>query len=315
MIPERLDSRWKLVSRIAGMPPASHIAVASDDVSLFVESTGKGAPILFIHEFAGDHRSWEPQVRAFARSYRCITYAARGYPPSDVPTQVSSYSLRHAVDDALAVLDALEVGAAHLVGLSMGGFCALHVAVEHPQRAMSVTIGGVGYGAQPEKREAFREECEAIAHAFETKGSVAVAERYALGPARVQFLNKDPRGHAEFARMLSEHSATGAAGTMRGFQKERPSLYDMRDRLAEMTVPLLIMVGDEDEGSIEPSIMLKRTIPSAGLVLFPQTGHTLNLEEPDMYNRVLADFLAAVASEGWSLRDPRSLQTSTTGMI
>lgn len=296
------------------MPATSHTAVAPDGVSLYVESTGNGAPILFIHEFAGDHRSWEQQVRAFSRRYRCITYAARGYPPSGVPPEVSSYSQGHAVDDALSVLDALEVDTAHVVGLSMGGFCALHLALEHPERVMSATIGGVGYGAPPERREAFREECEAIAHAFETEGSVAVAERYALGPARVQFLNKDPRGHAEFARMLAEHSAAGAAGTMRGFQKDRPSLYDFRDKLAEMTVPLLIMVGDEDEGAIEPSIMLKRTIPSAGLVFFPRTGHTLNLEEPDLYNRTFSEFLAAVVSGPWDLRDPRSLQASTTGM-
>jgi pimeloyl-ACP methyl ester carboxylesterase len=296
MIPAGAWDAWIGSSRIAAMQSTSYSAVAPDGVSLYVESTGKGPPIVFIHEFAGDHRSWEPQVRAFSRTYRCITYAARGYPPSDVPAEVASYSQRQAVDDALSVLDVLEVDRAHVVGLSMGGFCALHLALEHPERVMSVTIGGVGYGAPPDKREAFREECEAVARAFETQGSAAVAKRYAFGPARVQFLNKDPRGHAEFARMLAEHSAMGSAGTMRGLQKERPSLYDFGDRLAEMTVPTLIMAGDEDEGAIEPSIMLKRTIPRAGLVFFPNSGHILNLEEPDSYNRVLADFLVAVAS-------------------
>ena len=186
--------------------------------------------------------------------------------------------------------------------------------VSPQQTELRAVVGGVGYGAAPDKREAFRDECEAIARAFETEGSAAVAARYSIGPARVQFLNKDPRGHAEFAAMLAEHSAEGAAGTMRGFQKERPSLYDLTDRLAAMTVPMLIMVGDEDEGAIEPSIMLKRTITSAGLVFLPKTGHTLNLEEPDMYNRVLAGFLANVAAGSWGTRDPRSLQASTTGM-
>jgi pimeloyl-ACP methyl ester carboxylesterase len=301
-------------SRIAVMPSTSHTVAAPDGVSLYAESTGQGTPILFIHEFAGDHRSWEPQVRAFSREYRCITYSARGYPPSGVPTDVSSYSQGHAIDDALSVLDALEVDRAHVVGLSMGGFSALHLALGHPRRVVSAAIGGVGYGALPEKREAFRDECEAIAVAFELEGSPAVAERYALGPARVQFLNKDPHGHAEFTRMLAEHSAVGSAGTMRGFQKERPSLFDFTERLAQLTVPMLVMVGDEDEGAIEPSIMLKRTVPSAGLVFFPQTGHTLNLEDPGAFNRVLADFLAAVSSGSWRLRDPRSRQASTTGM-
>jgi pimeloyl-ACP methyl ester carboxylesterase len=296
------------------MLQSAHTAVADDGVSLHVETTGEGIPILFIHEFAGDHRSWEPQVRAFSRTHRCITYAARGYPPSDVPEDVSSYSQEHAVGDAISVLDELEVDRAHVVGLSMGGFSALHLALNHPERVVSATIAGVGYGAPTEKRAAFREECETIARSFETEGSAQVAVRYAVGPARVQFLNKDPRGHAEFARMLAEHSSIGSAATMRGFQKDRPSLYDFADRFAAMTVPILILVGDEDEGAIEPSLMLKRTIPSSGLALLPKTGHTLNLEEPEMFNRMLGGFLFAVASGAWTSRDPRSKRTSTTGM-
>jgi pimeloyl-ACP methyl ester carboxylesterase len=114
--------------------------------------------------------------------------------------------------------------------------------------------------------------------------------------------------------MLGEHSDIGSAGTMRGFQKERPSLYDFASEMANTKVPILIMVGDEDEGAIEASLWMKRTIPTAGLVVFPKTGHTLNLEEPEAYNRVLTDFLASVSSDRWGTRDPRSLSSSTTGM-
>jgi pimeloyl-ACP methyl ester carboxylesterase len=284
-------------------------------VTLHVEATGAGTPLLFIHEFAGDHRSWEPQVRSFSRDYRCITYAARGYPPSDVPEDAGDYSQDHAAADAIAVLDSLDIDRAHVVGLSMGGFCALHLALGNPNRTHSAAIGGVGYGAPPDKRAAFREECEAIAGAFEREGAPAVAERYSLGPARVQFQAKDPRGHAEFTRMLGEHSSLGSAGTMRGFQRERPSLYDFMDDFAKMTVPVLIMVGDEDEGAIEPSLMLKRTIPTAGLAVFPRTGHTLNLEEVELFNLTLRRFLNDVQTKAWRPRDPRSLSTTTTGMV
>lgn len=285
-----------------------------DDAQIHVETTGSGPPILFIHEFAGDHRSWEPQVRSFSRRHRCITYAARGYPPSTVPTDPESYSQAQAVSDAIAVLDGLDIDRAHVVGLSMGGFCTLHLALSHPERVRSATIGGVGYGAPAATREAFRRECEAIAEAFETRGAAEVATRYSVGPARVQFQGKDPRGHAEFARMLGEHSDVGSAGTMRGFQKERPSLYEFETAMAETTVPVLIMVGDEDEGALEPSIWMKRVIPTSGLVVFPKTGHTLNLEEPELYNRILESFLATVSSGRWGKRDPRSLSASTTGM-
>ncbi|RVX38802.1 pimeloyl-ACP methyl ester carboxylesterase [Nonomuraea polychroma] len=289
-------------------------AVADDGTRLHCEETGTGFPLLFIHEFAGDHRSWEPQVRHFSRSYRCIAYAARGYPPSDVPSQPEQYSQARAVTDAIAVLDHLGIDRAHVVGLSMGGFCALHLGLRHLERAASLVVAGCGYGAQPERQAGFREECEAIATALEAEGAAAFAARYAQGPARVQFQNKDPRGWAEFARMLGEHSTPGSALTMRGVQKSRPSLYDLREELSRLTVPTLIMTGDEDEGCLEPDLMLKRTIPTAGLAVLPRSGHTLNLEEPDLFNRTVGDFLAAVERGAWGRRDPRSLSASTTGI-
>src|SRR5215470_7837355 len=173
-----------------------------DGVKLHAEDTGTGEPLLFVHEFAGDHRSWEPQVRFFSGGYRCITYAARGYPPSDVPGDAASYSQERAVADAIAVLDGLGVDRAHVTGLSMGGFTALHLALRHPARVISAVVAGAGYGAPPERAEAFRAESEAVATAFETEGSQRVAARYAVGPARVQFQNKNPRGWAEFAAAL-----------------------------------------------------------------------------------------------------------------
>jgi pimeloyl-ACP methyl ester carboxylesterase len=289
--------------------------VSTDDgVRLYVEETGAGLPVLFVHEFAGDHRSWEPQVRALSRRYRCIAYNARGYPPSAVPDDAAAYSQARAVADAIAVLDALAVDRAHVVGLSMGGFATLHLGLRHPDRARSLVVAACGYGAQPERQAAFRQESEAIADAFARDGAAAVAERYAVGPARVQFQNKDPRGWAEFAAQLAEHSSQGSALTMRGVRAARPSLYDLTDELHDLMVPTLIVSGDEDEGCLEPSLMLKRTIPTAGLALLPKTGHTCNLEEPDLFNRLLERFFADVENGAWGQRDPRSLATSTTGM-
>ena len=285
-----------------------------DGYSLYAESTGTGTPLLFLHEFAGDHRSWEPQVRFFSRSYRCITYAARGYPPSDVPAEPAAYSQQRAVADTIAVLDQLGVPRAHVVGLSMGGFAALHLILHHPGRVLSAVLAGVGYGAHPEREQAFRAESQTIAAAFDAAGSAAVAQRYATGPARVQFQNKDPRGWAEFATALAAHSALGAALTMRGVQASRPSLYALTDRLAAVEIPVLILVGDEDEGCLQPGLMLKRTIPTASLIVLPQTGHTANLEEPDLFNAALDRFLAAVERGAWRSRDPRSVSQSATGM-
>jgi pimeloyl-ACP methyl ester carboxylesterase len=289
-------------------------ATTDDGVRLHYEEAGEGQPILFVHEFAGDHRSWEPQLRALSRRHRCIVYAARGYPPSDVPTDPEAYSQQRAVADAITVLDATGVDRAHVVGLSMGGFCALHLGLRRPERALSLVVAGTGYGAQPERREAFRAESEAVAQAFREEGAAEVAKRYAVGPARVQFQNKDPRGWAEFARMLGEHDSTGAGLTMLGVQSRRPSLYDLTDELAAMTTPVLLIVGDEDEGCLEPALMLKRTIATAALLVLPRTGHTANLEEPERFTRAVAEFIAVVDAGRWSARDPRSLAKSTTGM-
>ena len=289
-------------------------ARAGDGVELHWEEAGEGSPLLFIHEYAGDHRSWAGQVSHFSRRFRCITYAARGYPPSEVPTDDGSYSQRIAVEDALSVLDAAGVGAAHVVGLSMGGFATLHLVLRHPERVRSAVAAGVGYGAQPERQAQFREESAAIATAIETAGMRRFAEGYAVGPARVQLQNKRPDAWRDFARALAEHDPTGAANTMRGVQGRRPSLYALEGELRAIRTPLLVIAGDEDEGSLEPSLMLKRAIPTAGLAVFPSTGHTLNLEEPDLFNATVERFIAAVEDGTWQARDPRAVAGTITGM-
>jgi pimeloyl-ACP methyl ester carboxylesterase len=285
------------------------LVTADDGVKLYYEEVGSGTPIIFVHEFAGDHRSWEPQLRCFARSYRCIAYNARGYPPSEVPEDGEKYSQDHARDDIRAVLDGLGIAKAHVVGLSMGGFATLHFGLRYPERALSLVVAGCGYGAQPGKRDQFQAEVEHTAQHIASAGMAKVAADYALGPSRVQFQNKDPRGWAEFARMLAEHSSTGSSLTMRGVQKRRPSLYDLVDRMKHLTLPTLIVTGDEDEPCLDPGLLMKRTIPSAGLVVLPNSGHTINLEEPDLFNQACEAFFHRVEAGRWALRDPRATAT------
>jgi pimeloyl-ACP methyl ester carboxylesterase len=277
-----------------------------DGVSLYYEEAGDGTPMVMVHEFAGDYRSFEPQMRHFARRYRCVAYNARGYPPSDVPEDVASYSQDRARDDILAVLDGLSIERAHIVGVSMGSLAALHFGLHYPQRALSLTLGGCGYGAERSQRQQFRDESAAFAARIESQGMPAVAGEYGSGPTRVQFENKDPRGYAEFLAQLAEHSTPGSANTLRGVQMQRPSVYDLEEALAALKVPTLIMAGDEDDPCLEASLYLKRVIPAAGFALLPKTGHALNLEEPDLFNRLVDDFVHQVDAGRWSLRDPRS---------
>jgi pimeloyl-ACP methyl ester carboxylesterase len=273
---------------------------------LYFEDTGQGTPIIFVHEFAGDARSWEPQVRALSRRHRCITFNARGYPPSDVPDDPGAYSQMIAAADIAAVMDAADVGAAHLVGCSMGSFAALHLALRQPKAVKSLVLVGCGYGERQDQQEAWRADARRLAGLFETAGSKTTAHEYAIGPYRLQFQGKDPRGWQEFASRLAEHSATGAALTLRGVQEVRPPLRDFRSELEKMELPVLLIVGDEDEPCLEVNLWLKRTIPRSGLAVLPRTGHTVNLEEPDNFNLLLQGFLAAVEAGHWETRDPRT---------
>ncbi len=281
-------------------------ATTSDSVRLYYEEVGSGTPILFVHEFASDYRGWEPQMREFGKRYRCIAYSARGYAPSDVPADANAYSYKHVMRDAVAVLDHLKIERAHLIGLSMGGYTSLQVALNHPGRVLSLVLAGTGSGSERWYTEEFHKASRALGDQFEREGSATVARTYGLSPARIPFEVKDPRGFAEFSRMLAEHDARGSANTSRGFQGARPSLYDFAGEIAKLATPALIVVGDEDDRCIEPSLFLKQTLPASGLVMLPKTGHVVNLEEPDLFNAVVGDFLARVEAGRWPARDPRS---------
>ena len=283
----------------------------SNGVKLYYEAAGKGTPIVFVHEFSGDYRSWEAQMRHFSRRYRCIAFNARGYPPSEVPASVSKYSYTAAADDIASVMRHVGVGKAHVIGCSMGAYATLQFGLRHPRRALSLTSVGAGAGSDPAKRAEFIKASEATARSFLQDGLAPAMKKYRSAPNRIQLENKDPRGFREFFQRFAEHSALGHANTLRGVQMRRPTIYRFERQLARMTVPTHVVVGDEDESSLGPGLFLKRVCPAARLTIVPATGHVVNVEEPDFFNRITEDFLALVDSGRWRPRDPRSLNKST----
>lgn len=283
-------------------------APARDGTRLYYEEAGSGTPILFVHEFAADWRSWEPQMRHFSRSHRCITYSARGYAPSDVPPSADAYTHEHFRDDVVAMLDHLKIEKAHIVGLSMGGYSTLGVGIHYPQRALSLTLAGTGSGSESGFLDEFRRAAIESAGLFETLGSPEYAKQYGSTSTRIPFEVKDPRGYAEFVKALGEHDAKGSANTMRKFQGERPPIGDFEAGIKTIKVPTLIVVGDEDDPCLEPSLYLKKHILTSGLVVFPKTGHTCNIEEPAWFNAAVGDFIARVEAGRWPARDPRSIR-------
>jgi pimeloyl-ACP methyl ester carboxylesterase len=273
---------------------------SANGVNIYYEVTGKGFPLVWSHEFGGGYESWDPQVKFFSRRYQVITYAARGYPPSDVPTDPEAYSQEQAVEDLRLLLQHLGIQQAHLGGLSMGGNVVLNFGLTHPHLARALVVASTGTGTVD--RERFLREGQELTDRLLSQGMAAVAEEYARGPTRVQFQRKDPKGWEEFRRGLAAHSALGSALTYRGVPMKRPTTYALVDKLRQLRVPTLILIGDEDEPCVEPAIFMKRHIPSAGLAVFPQSGHAINLEEPDLFNRTVLDFLTAVEAGRWAER-------------
>ena len=279
------------------------------DARLYYEEAGRGTALVFVHEFSGDFRSWEGQIRHFSRRYRCIAFNARGYPPSDVPATPSKYSHLIAADDIRAVMRHLGVTKAHIVGCSMGAYATIMFGLRYARNALSLTTVGAGAGGilDPRTRAQFLKNTRENARRFEEEGVEAATKRLRNAANRVQLENKDPRSFREFFQRLAEHSAMGHANTLRGVQLRRPPLYTMAKPLSRLKVPLLAFVGDEDESALNPSLFIKRACPAARLTVVPATGHLVNQEEPALFNRLTEDFLSLVESGRWRPRDPRAM--------
>lgn len=274
----------------------------SKNTRLYYEDSGKGPPIVFVHEFSGDLRSWEGQIGHFSRRYRCVAFNARGYPPSDVPTSWTKYSQAIATDDIAAVMRHLGLRKAHIIGCSMGAAATLHFGLHHPQMALSLTLIGAGSGSDPKKRRAFLRNTEIRAREFETLPLREIAKTYRTAANRVQLLRKDPRAWREFWVRFCEHSGPGHANTLRGIQARRPSLYSLERKLHRLQVPLHVITGDEDENALDAGLFIKRCCAAARLSVVPATGHVVNLEEPAYFNRITDEFLALVESRRWRPR-------------
>ncbi len=269
-------------------------------VSIHYEATGTGTPLIFSHEFAGDSRSWKPQVESFAGDFQCVTWNYRGFPPSEVPQDRSQYSQDTLVEDLRALMDHLEIDRAHVAGLSMGGSVTLHFAMKYPERCLSAVVAGAGTGSSD--RPQFEADIARIVELLESRSMPEFAEIYAQAPTRTPFLEKDRAGWEQFREYLGQHSTVGSANMMREVQLKRPTIFSLESQLAQLEVPTLIIIGDEDEPCVEPAIFMRRKIPSSGLVVLPQSGHTINLEEPELFNQAIRSFLEMVESGRWRTR-------------
>ncbi|HCV27184.1 MAG TPA: alpha/beta hydrolase [Dehalococcoidia bacterium] len=271
-----------------------------DGVKLAYQETGSGYPLVFAHEFAGSMESWDQQVNYFARKYRVIVYNARGYTPSDVPASADVYGHEQQVADLKGLLDHLGIEKAHIGGLSMGAYTTIGFGLTHPEMAASLIVAGAGSGS--DDVEKFHANSANYADQMDAEGMAAL-RTYSTGDTRARFKHKDPAGYARFEKLFMSHSSKGSANTFRGFQGRRPSIYTREAELRELRVPMCVINGDEDEPCLEPGLFLKRTVPTAGMAVVPQTGHAVNIEEPMAFNQLVAEFLSLVELGTWRSRD------------
>ncbi len=266
-------------------------------VDLYYEDTGEGFPLVWSHEFGGDWRSWEPQVRHFARRYRVVTYNHRGYPPSSVPKEPEAYTQEQLVADLHRLLRHLGIRQAHVGGCSMGANVALNFGLTYPELVKSLVIVGCGSGTV--NRESFLETQRAMAGALEREGIEALVRNFETLPTRRAFREKDPRGWAEFVAYVREHDAQACAHLIRGVIVKRKTIFELEATLQALRTPTLVITGDQDAPCVEPALFMRQHISNAGLVVVPMTGHTVNIEEPGLFNLQVGEFLTAVENGRW----------------
>ena len=275
-------------------------------IQLYYEEVGQGRPSCSSTSSPATSQSWRLQVSFFCRRYRTIAYNARGYPPSDVPDDVEAYSQQQAADDIRGLLDALGIARAHICGLSMGGYATLHFGLSYPQRALSLVVAGAGYGSGDREkptprlgggRQALR------GRAWRGASSTPRA------PPACSSWRRIPWAGRSSATSSPRAPCAGTRSPCRACQMQRPSVFDLGDRMARLEVPTLIVTGDEDDPCLEPGIFMKRTIPTrAG---GDAQGRPRDQPRgPRRLQPAVLDFLTAVDSGRWTRRNPASMTGS-----
>lgn len=249
-------------------------------IKLYYEVYGQGTPLVLMHGFAGTAESWKPQIPALSAKYRLILYDARGHWRSESPRSADLYSHDIFADDLRALLDHLDAEAAIVGGLSMGGVIALTYYFKHPERVRALILADSGPGFRnPERRAEWTRSRETVAQLLEEGGMPAFAKsKYAL------------LDYYTAPNIMLQHDPTGLAHVNRKVLVIPDS--QLIDRLPEIRVPTLVLVGADDTDFLGAGEVMARKIPGAVHVVIPKAGHGANVDQPEAFNHAILDFLA-----------------------
>lgn len=257
---------------------------SNDGLSLYYELKGSGEPLLLLTGLGGTCRSWTHQLMDFAASYLVIAIDPRGAGRSTVPS--APYGTSDMAADAIAVLDALGIGSAHVLGLGLGGMVAQRLALDWSERVAALILACSFARTDVYTRRLF----ETWAELLPVLGWERLGRLMSLWTFTPRFFEDRPD---ELDRLEAERRWHNQSPQAYRAQVDALLRHDTEGELAHISSPTLVLVGEEDiETPLRFARVLADGIPGAELRVLPQTGHRLHIETPDLFNRAVLDFLA-----------------------
>jgi 2-succinyl-6-hydroxy-2,4-cyclohexadiene-1-carboxylate synthase len=262
-------------------------------VDYHVERTGSGPALVLLHGFTGSTATWAPHIPVFARDFQTVAIDFLGHGASAVPADPARYRLEHTVADLAALLDELGITRAVWLGYSMGGRVALGVAAAQPAMVEALVLESAGPGiADPAERAARAEADEQLAEVIEREGTEAFVDRWERLPLFASHARLPASTRAALRGQRLANIPVGLANSLRGLgQGAQPPLHD---RLAGVEVPTLFVVGEEDTKYRRFADESAATMPRAQIAVVAGSGHAPHLEQPEVFRRVVLDFLGSL---------------------
>jgi 2-succinyl-6-hydroxy-2,4-cyclohexadiene-1-carboxylate synthase len=262
------------------------------DIALNVELAGAGRPLLLLHGFTGSAAAWAALIPRLAQHMRTLAVDLIGHGRSDAPHDPERYRMERCVEDLLALLDALEVDSAAVLGYSMGGRVALHLAAAAPGRIAALALESSSPGiADVAERQARVTADEALANAIEREGVDAFVDRWEALPLFTSQASLPAHARARLRAQRLQNRAIGLANSLRGMGAGRQE--PLWERLPTLDVPTLLIAGELDTKYCAITRHMAAALPNARHVIVRDAGHAVHLEQPDAFmNHVLDMFQA-----------------------
>ena len=273
------------------------------DASLSYFVTGEGRPVTLLHGFTQSGRSWRELIAKLPAGYRWIVPDLRGHGETQI-WKGASCSMDACTADLVKLWDTLDVERTHLVGYSMGGRLALHIATHRPDRVLSVFTIGAHAGLEEDAREGRRRGDEALAERIEKDGIEAFVNYWGSQPMFAGIERRGPTYAAEVRSERLRNHVAGLACSLRGMGAG--AMEPLWDQLAHVEFPCTFVAGQLDHGYVASARKLAATVPNSRVEIVPRAGHSVHQERPDAVARALAFHLAAATAVGVSSSSPTS---------